>query len=445
MPCSPATRSASAARSGNYATFADATQTTTGSVVGNGWWITSTGTFIGTFGSPALLPTAAQVQSGVGFGVGQTGIYDPLAAAVSPPANKRLTTATYGPTGAEYTGTVDIANATAGNIKSGVTIAGVAGTYDPLAAAVPPANKALTTATYGPTGAEYTGTVDITNATAGNIKSGVTIAGVAGTYDPLAAAVFPPTNQALTTATYGPTGAGIHRHGGHHQRDRGKHQERGDDRRRRGDLQSDGRGRLPADEPGTDDGHLRSDRPEYTGTVDITNATAGNIKSGVTIAGCWERTDPVTGNYTDPGIDCVESGHTYKFNGVTLTGTYDYAMPDPSVVKSGFTMADGTVGDYDPVSGNYSDPGSAWVAARLHVPLRRTSQGRDLRRPQPGQFTNHHFDDRSHQYGSHFAEHFRLSRRRRTLGHHFRRRRRPDRRVFFTPRGPGGHAHHPHR
>ena len=26
-------------------------------------------------------------------------------------------------------------------------------------------------------------------------------------------------------------------------------------------------------------------------------------------------------------------------------------------------MADGTVGDYDPVSGNYSDPGSAWVAA----------------------------------------------------------------------------------
>jgi hypothetical protein len=57
-------------------------------------------------------------------------------------------------------GTLDLSNLVAGNIKNTVTIAAVTGSYDPMAAAVfPAANQVLATIQYGPTGAEYTGTL----------------------------------------------------------------------------------------------------------------------------------------------------------------------------------------------------------------------------------------------------------------------------------------------
>ena len=57
-------------------------------------------------------------------------------------------------------GTLDLSDLVAGNIKNTVTIAGVTGSYDPMAAAVfPAANQVSATIQYGPTGADYTGTL----------------------------------------------------------------------------------------------------------------------------------------------------------------------------------------------------------------------------------------------------------------------------------------------
>ena len=57
-------------------------------------------------------------------------------------------------------GTLDLSNLVAGNIENSVTIAGVMGTYNPLAAAMfPAANQVLAAVQYGPTGADYTGTL----------------------------------------------------------------------------------------------------------------------------------------------------------------------------------------------------------------------------------------------------------------------------------------------
>jgi hypothetical protein len=72
--------------------------------------------------------------------------------------------------------TIDLSNLTAGNIKSGVTINGVTGTLTPA-----PANCS----TDGATGCVTTSSfkaANMTNVTAGNIKSGVTIAGQLGAY-----------------------------------------------------------------------------------------------------------------------------------------------------------------------------------------------------------------------------------------------------------------------
>ena len=234
---------------GNYATFSGHAYNS-GGVVGNGYLITSDHAQSGTFGSTALLPTAAQVQSGVSFGVGQTGTFDPVTGNYTDPGTANVASgATYKFAGSTETGTYDpvTGNYTdpgVGHVQSGTTykFAGTTetGTYDPVTGNYtdPGIATVWNGTSYKFAGSTLTGTKhasSIANCSAGNVASGVTIDDVTGTYDPLAAAVFPPTNQALTTATYGPTGA------------------------------------------------------EYTGTVDITNATAGNIKSGVTIAGCLER------------------------------------------------------------------------------------------------------------------------------------------------------------
>ena len=55
--------------------------------------------------------------------------------------------------------------------------------------------------------------------------------------------------------------------------------------------------------------------------IDLTNLTAGNVKNTVNIAGVPGTYDPITGNYTDPGIAHVQSGTEYTFAGDPLTGT----------------------------------------------------------------------------------------------------------------------------
>jgi hypothetical protein len=96
-----------------------------------------------------------------------------------------------------------VSNVSAGNIKDGVSIGGVEGTYDPMAAAVFPAeaNVEVAETAYGPTGAEYAGALDLAaaeaaaasdqlatdkaavTAAAASIKDDTTILTIPGTYD----------------------------------------------------------------------------------------------------------------------------------------------------------------------------------------------------------------------------------------------------------------------
>jgi hypothetical protein len=147
------------------------------------------------------------------YGVGGTGS---TGTRTDCPAADAVSGTSYGDPGNPITGTypttaasqaaqlaTDTAAVTAAkaSIASTATILGVTGTRTDC-----PAAKALTTASYGDPASPITGSVDVSNATAGNIKSGVTIAGVAGSYNPMAAAVFPQDSQVQTAVTYGPTG-----------------------------------------------------------------------------------------------------------------------------------------------------------------------------------------------------------------------------------------------
>jgi hypothetical protein len=160
-----------------------------------------------------IVPDVGKVASGTSYGIGGNGSTGTL---VLPAAGSVVSGTSYGVGGNGSTGTypttaasqaaqlaVDVAVVTAAeaSIASTATILGVAGTRTDC-----PAAKALTTASYGDPASPITGSVDLTNATAGNIKSGVTIAGVEGSYNPMAAAVFPQDSQVQTAVTYGPTG-----------------------------------------------------------------------------------------------------------------------------------------------------------------------------------------------------------------------------------------------
>ena len=99
--------------------------------------------------------------------------------------------ATSGP--ATVTGTLDLTNLTAGNVKDTIVIGGVTGTYNPLAAAVFPAVEHVSTVetAYGPTGAEYAGTLDMT------------------LYDLKSAVVFPDPTVVFNEANGGPANWGF--------------------------------------------------------------------------------------------------------------------------------------------------------------------------------------------------------------------------------------------
>jgi len=114
----------------------------------------------GTFTSPAVGKVIDDTSWGAG-GVEFTGTYH------APEAAEVISTAVFGPASGTA-GTYDVSNVSAGNIKDGVSIGGVEGTYDPMAAAVFPAeaNVEVAETAYGPTGAEYAGALDLAAAEA---------------------------------------------------------------------------------------------------------------------------------------------------------------------------------------------------------------------------------------------------------------------------------------
>jgi hypothetical protein len=113
--------------------------------------------------------TEAEVEKDVTFGPSSsyTGLYDPITSAVWPDeADTWFGTGAYGPNGNDYTPAMrasDITNCTAANIKDGVTIDNVTGEYDPLSSAIWPdvANVSTVEASWGPTGIEYAGTLNL--------------------------------------------------------------------------------------------------------------------------------------------------------------------------------------------------------------------------------------------------------------------------------------------
>ena len=127
------------------------------------------------------VPTAAQTQSGVAVDVSDTGTFTHTE---------------------DYTLTASIDYPAVGNVLSSDTVGGSSGTYH-----APDAAEVISTASFG-ANSGTAGTYSVTNVAAGNIKKNVSIGGVTGTYDPMAAAVFPAEADVNSTDTaYGPTGA----------------------------------------------------------------------------------------------------------------------------------------------------------------------------------------------------------------------------------------------
>lgn len=130
---------------------------------------------------------------------------------------------------------------------------------------------------------------DITNCTAVNVKDGVSIGDVTGSYDPMADAVWPNASSVLVSvgSSWGPTGT------------------------------------------------------EYSGGY--VAVPESKVKDGELygLAGAQEGTyDPITGNYTNPTAALVAKDVEYKFAGSTVTGTFDpqasdYSDPGPANVAAG--------------------------------------------------------------------------------------------------------------
>ena len=190
-----------------------------------------------------------------------------------------------------------IANCSAGNIKDGVTIDDVTGTYDPMAAAVFPTEAHTTTdeANYGPTGAEYHGALNMALYTlisgvvaAGDVRSGTArySGGGNGTcYVPLPGQVLDGVNVDATTGTVV----------------------------------------LPATGE-VQDGVFFGPASAYEGTYEVhasdLGLTADILKDGETVDDVAGTYDPITGEYTDPGKANVATGNDYLFAGVSQVAEY---------------------------------------------------------------------------------------------------------------------------
>lgn len=141
------------------------------------------------------VPAAADVQFGVNVDA-TTGTF------TSPPVGKVIEGTSWGAGGVEFTGTYHacLVGEVLDSVSFGASSAET-GTYH-----APDAAEVISTAVFG-VSSGTAGTYDVTNVSAGNIKDGVSIGGVEGTYDPMAAAVFPAeANVSDVETAYGPTG-----------------------------------------------------------------------------------------------------------------------------------------------------------------------------------------------------------------------------------------------
>jgi len=210
----------------------------------------------------------------------------------------------------------------AGNIKSGVTINGVAGTLVPS-----PDLTALVASNVkqGVTIAGVAGVVvpspDLTALTAGNLKSGVTIAGVTGSFPSVSSPLTGSSGAALTSATFN--------------------------------------ARLA--DSGTVFEYFGADGTRYTGSGDA-NLLAGNVKSGKTIFG-------VAGSVSVPTISAQDLRVGVTAGAVTGTLKVNCRNMNDTVHTSGATGVDDTNGGFfssltQLVTGSTADnscDGSDWV------------------------------------------------------------------------------------
>jgi hypothetical protein len=160
---------------------------------------------------------------------------------------------------------------------------------------------------YGPTGSDYTPAMvgsDIANLEAGNIKDGVQIDNVKGSYDPMSGAKWPGESNVLDVETvWGPTGAEY-----------------------AGKLSSDnvlvaGGGNYVV----TDHDDVRLDvefgaSKADKGKLDLPATTDVKLDVEYDQKASKGTYDPVTGNYTDPGKANVKSGEKYTFASIEITG-----------------------------------------------------------------------------------------------------------------------------
>lgn len=251
-------------------------------------------------GTLGFAPAVSAVLTSAHIGDGTAGTYH------APDAAEVISTAVFGPASGTA-GTYDVSNVSAGNIKKDVSIGGVTGTYDPMAAAVFPAeaNVSDVETAYGPTGAEYAGSLDVDAMEAAAYASGYDageIDGAAAQYTTDAAAVEAVKAGIRTTVTV----LGV------------------------------------------------------TGTLDLSLYTliSGVVAAQYVLVGHDNYTGGDAGTFdesarnTDPGEANVVDGVTYKILNVAKEGTYaggggyTYGDNDPDYV---LTTADGA-GNYVPIA-----------------------------------------------------------------------------------------------
>lgn len=156
-----------------------------------------------------------------------------------------------------------------------LTTADGAGTYH-----APDAAEVISTAVFGPASGTA-GTYDVSNVAAGNIKDGVSIGGVEGNYDPMAAAVFPAeANVSTVESAYGPTGAEY-----------------------AGEL----------------DLSLYTLTSTVVSTIDAAKADILDTRTLYTVTGTFDE----SARNTDPGVGNVRDGTTYMILGVSKEGTLE--------------------------------------------------------------------------------------------------------------------------
>lgn len=255
---------------------------------------------VGTFAVPA----ENVVKAGETYGNSAefTGTYDPVTGNYTDPGKANVLTGNDYYFGgvlqtAEYSPDFPAAAA----VLDSDTVNGSPGTYH-----APDAAEVISTAVFGPSSGTA-GTYDVSNVSAGNIKKDVSIGGVTGTYDPMAAAVFPAAANVSTVETaYGPTGA------------------------------------------------------EYAGSLNLSLYTliSGVVAAQYVLVGHDNYTGGDAGTFdesarnTDPGEANVIDGVAYKILNVAKEGTYaggggyTYGDNDPDFV---LTTADGA-GNYVPIA-----------------------------------------------------------------------------------------------